>query len=152
MPLIIGKIMPKKLFFISQIIHAVSVGGLGIFTYLNASKMPNFSYVSWMPMVFMLLIALMRSLGSLPVLQTLVNEMYPTDIRTHCIAINSSVGFLISTLNLALYPGLKSAIGVCGIFMIYTAISTFMAFWGLFFIPDNRGKSLVEVEEEFDTK
>ena len=150
MPLIIGKIMPKKLFFISQIIHAISVGGLGIFTYLNASHIPNFSYVSWMPMIFMLLIALMRSVGSLPVLQTLVNEMYPTDIRTHCIAINSSVGFLVSTMNLALYPLLKNTLGVCGIFVIYTAISTFMAFWGLIFIPDNRGKSLVEVEEEFD--
>ena len=69
------------------------------------------------------------------ILQTLVNEMYPTDVRTHCIAINSSVGLLISSLNLALYPGLKSTIGVCGNLMIYNftymAISIFMAFWGL---------------------
>ena len=152
MPLIMQRVSPKLLWFVSQLIHALSIGALSLSSYLKISQFLDFQYFAWMPLTAIILVALMRAIGSLPVIQTLVNELYPTDIRTHSIAINDSIGFLISTINLALYPELKRILGVYGIFGIYTIISVILAFWGLFTIPDNRGKSLVQVEESFQTK
>ena len=34
----------------------------------------------------------MRAVGSLPVMFTLLNELYPTEIRTQSIAINDTIG------------------------------------------------------------
>ena len=152
MPLIMQRVSPKLLFFISQLIHALSIGALSLSSYLKLNQFLELHYFAWLPLTAIILVATMRAIGSLPVIQTLVNELYPTDIRTHSIAINDSIGFLISTVNLALYPEMKHVLGVYGIFGIYTIVSVFLAFWGLFTIPDNRGKSLVQVEESFETK
>ena len=120
MPLLIQKISPKPLFFITQLIHASAIGALCVFSYFKIDQESELDQFAWIPLASIIVVIIMRAIGSLPVMHTLVNELYPTDIRTHSIAINDSIGFLISTVNLALYPEMKRVLGVYGIFGIYT--------------------------------
>ena len=39
-----------------------------------------------------------------------------------------------------------------GMFAFYSIMGAMMAFWGLMTIKDNRGKSLIKVEESYESK
>ena len=152
MPLIMQRVSPKLLFFISQLIHALSIGALSLSSYLKLNQFLELHYFAWLPLTAIILVATMRAIGSLPVIQTLVNELYPTDIRTHAIAITDTIGIGVSAINLKMFPELKNALGYFGMFGFYTTMGVVMAFWGLLTIKDNRGKSLVKVEESYENK
>ena len=46
-----------------------------------------------------------------------------------------------------IFPTLENAIGLGYVCVIYSSICFLVILWGSFTIPDNRGKSLVKVEE-----
>ena len=50
------------------------------------------------------------------------------------------------------YPEMKSAMSLYGLIYLYAGFNVINIFWGYFTITDNRSKSLVEVEESFETK
>ena len=47
---------------------------------------------------------------------------------------------------------MKNAIGLSNLCFIYGAIGLINCAWGFLTIPDNRGKSLVKVEEMYEKK
>ncbi len=103
----------------------------------------------WIPIVAVVTIMLVRSLGALPVTDTLLAEVYPTDIRTLAIGITQA-GFLASSSgSIRLYPVMVEGLQFYGTFYLYAGVAFFMAIWGLT-IPDNRGKSLIQVEEDYE--
>ena len=79
-------------------------------------------------------------------------ESYPTDIRTESIGITQAIFLINGALCIKFFPEMKSAIGLSNCCFIYGAIGLFNCFWGTVTIPDNRGKSLVKVEEMYEIK
>merc|ERR1712062_483331 len=105
---------------------------------------PYLKMFSWIPLIMCIVPMIMRSVGILPVLQLLLGELFPTDIRSQ------SIGFVLASfcasaaLNVKSFPQLKHYLGLHGIFFFYGAIGFVTLLWGLKTIPDNRGKSLVK--------
>ena len=64
--------------------------------------------------------------------------------RNRCAA-TSSGHFLYQTQLLFLLP-----IGLSNCLFLYGSIAFLNCIWGVIFIPDNRGKSLVKVEEMYE--
>ena len=89
-------------------------------------------------------------IGSFPVMHSLVNEVYPTEIRTQSIALTDTFGLIFGAINLKFYPDLEKYMGFHGVILMYVILSTILVSWGAYTIPDNRGKSLVKVEETFE--
>ena len=108
--------------------------------------MENFN---WTPMVLITIIWIMRCCGILSILQTLLSEIYPTNIRALAIGITQSCFMGTATLSTKFFPELKNVMGLHGVLFLYAALCLLNFFWGLMTIPDNRGKSLVKVEEMF---
>ena len=50
------------------------------------------------------------------------------------------------------FPELKGLIGLPGLCTIYSIAGIVAMIWGALTIPDNRGKSLVKVEESLEKK
>ena len=50
------------------------------------------------------------------------------------------------------FPDMKNAIGLSNCCFLYGAVGLFNCIWGIVTIPDNRGKSLVKVEEMYEKK
>ena len=86
----------------------------------------------------------------MPVMQSLFTEAYPTEIRTQAMSLTETMFLGLESLNLKLYPYMKNTIGFHGACCVYATMSFICAFWGLATIPDNRGKSLVKVEEFYE--
>ena len=72
--------------------------------------------------------------------------------RECAISRNKNICFhtLTGATSLKLYPDLKHLIYDQGVFLIYAVMGLICALWGVFTMPDNRGKSLVKVEELYE--
>ena len=83
-------------------------------------------------------------------MHSLLTEAYPTEIRTQAISLTEAMFMGSATLNFRLYPWMKNQIGFHGACCFYAIMAFLCAFWGAATIPDNRGKSLVKVEEFYE--
>lgn len=83
------------------------------------------------------------------VLYTLLGELYPTEIRTLAVGITTSVVCLAGGLVIKLYPDIKATMGMDGLCYFYFTIILVNIIWGYSSIPDNRSKSLVDIENSY---
>ena len=155
-PFFVGKIKPKILFVIAQTITTLAILTICIYSFIrrfygttlnDEIESSNIELFSWIPLVGIIIINVLRGAGIEPVIHILLNEMFPTEIRTLAIGITQS-GFLLSGFtSVKMFPTLKESLGLDGTCLLYSLISFFVILWGAYTIPDNRGKSLVKVEE-----
>ena len=147
----IYKHIPPKLMYVSaQFTAAVCMALIGLFAYLKDSY--DLNGFAWIPLVAILLTLISRGIGTLPVIFTLINEIFPTEIRTQSYGITQTISLLVTSITLVLYPTLKNTFGFHGLCIFYSAIGILSSIWGAVTIPDNRGKSLVKVEESYEKK
>ena len=82
-PFFIRKIKPKIMFLYSEIVFTISMLAFAIFALL-VKEYPGFinlDFFSWIPMALMIICMIASSAGIMPVIQTLLAESYPTEIR-----------------------------------------------------------------------
>ena len=84
-------------------------------------------------------------------LYILVGELYPTEIRSFAVGITHGLAYLSAAILLKLYPGMKNAMTMYGLCYFYASMSLLASVWAYLTIPDNRSKSLVEVEKSFES-
>ena len=151
-PFIVQKMHPKTSFVIGQGLKALSMGVIG--TYFAVHYLyPESSKFSWIPLAMIIFQFYIRSVTILPVLYTLVGELFPTEIRALGVGMVQSSYFASAALIVKLYPDLKSVMGLHGLLYFYMGIGILNTIWGYLTIPDNRSKTLTEVEETmYDTK
>ena len=94
----------------------------------------------------------MRSIGILPVLHSLLSEVFPTEIRTLSIGLVQASNLVSGVICVKFFPEMKNVMGLYGLFFFYGASGVASCLWGLKTIPDNRGKSLIKVEEMYEKK
>ena len=161
-PFIVGKIKPKVLFVISQTITTLALVAICVYSFIrrfygtsptsdaeieNASHATSIELFSWIPLVGIIIINVLRGAGIEPVIHILINEMFPTEIRTLAIGVTQSAFLVSGFTSVKIFPALKELLGLDGICLLYSSVSFLVILWGAYTIPDNRGKSLVKVEE-----
>ena len=78
--------------------------------------------------------------------------MFPTEIRTLSIGLTQSAFLISGFITVKTFPALEESIGLGGVCLLYASICFLLLLWGAYTIPDNRGKSLVKVEENSAAK
>ena len=96
----IQKFQPKVLFTLCQIITAIATGAISLYSYLQTVDdfQENIEYISWIPLVSIITIVIMR-MGTYSVMYTLLNELYPTEIRTQSIALTETICLAIGKMH-----------------------------------------------------
>ena len=147
-PFIVGKVKPKIMFVICQSISVLSIIAICVYSFLKEydGEKEELEKFSWIPLVFIGTLIITRGVGIMPVLHILMNEMFPTDIRTLSIGITQSLFLLSGCVSIKMFPTFLDLIGMGGTCLIYALASGLCLIWGAITIPDNRGKSLVKVE------
>ena len=107
---------------------------------------------AWIPLAVIIVVVWCRTAGILPIIQSLLAESYPTEIRTESIGITQSQFLVSGAICIKFFPDMKNAIGLSNCCFLYGTIGFFNCVWGIVTIPDNRGKSLVKVEEMYEKK
>ena len=148
----VQKLEPKKVFMFGQAVKGLATAVMATYYYVYQLDPDTYVVASWIPMVVFIFEFVVRSTIILPIIYALVGELYPTDIRTLAVGITQFCQFLMAALVIKLYPDMKSAMTIYGLCYLYTSAIMLNIIWGYFSIPDNRSKSLIDIEESFETK
>jgi SP family sugar porter-like MFS transporter len=105
--------------------------------------------VTGMPMLILVILAIASYAMSLaPVTWVVLSEIFPNRIRGAAMAVATVALWIASFILTYTFPLLNSALGASGTFWLYGIISVL----GFVFIykklPETKGKSLEEIEEE----
>ena len=140
-PLVIRKISPKLLFMVSFFISATAMTALGFMAYLQEYYPTSnyWNYLSWVPITMIILAVMTRSAGIVPILYTLMSELFPTEIRTQAIGITEALYLASEGVGVKLFPEMRNSMGLCGVCLLYASMGYLNVFWGGLTIPDNRG-------------
>ena len=116
----------------------------------NYPELTCWNILTWIPSIILFVLFFVRAIGVLPVMHMLIAELFPTEIRTQSIGITESITLASGALAIKLFPNFKEAIGLFGICCLFCGFTLILIIWGACTIPDNRGKSLVKVEEIYE--
>ena len=127
---------------------------IGICAYLQEyfPDLPYLETFSWMPVLSVIVAVIARATCILPVIYSVMSEVFPTEIRTQSIGLVEALTFASGALCIKFFPEMKYGMGLHGLFFFYGATGVISCLYGLMNIPDNRGKSLIKVEEMYENK
>lgn len=151
-PVCIRLVSPKILFVLSQLITALSMGFLSLCVYLVNRQDDLDEFFGWIPIISILTMIVMKGIALLPVMTILLNELYPTEIRSQAVALTETIAMAMGAASLTIYPHVKSWIGLDGACLFYCIMGLLSTAWGALTITDNRGVSLVKIEESMKKK
>ena len=148
----IRRFQPKVLFMFGTFSTSVCMVLIGIFAYLHEyfPYLPYLDTFSWMPVLSVIIAVIARATCILPVIYSVMSEVFPTEIRTQSIGLVESFDCACAVLITKFFPEMKHGMGLHGLFFFYGATGVISCFYGLMTIPDNRGKSLIKVEEMYE--
>ena len=151
-PFIAQKLEPKASFVFGQVVKALGTLTMATYFYLNHLDPEPYKAFTWIPMVVFITEYVVRSVFLMHVNFTLLGELYPTEIRGLSIGVTKSIVFGFGGLANRFYPEMKTELSLYGVCYLYGSINVVNVIWGYLTIPDNRSKSLTEVEESYETK
>ena len=153
-PYFMHKFHPKVLFILANLSTAFGLVLIGTFIFLQKYYpfLPFLDTFSWIPVASVVITAVARSIGILPVLHSLMSEVFPTEIRTESIGLVQAVSVGSGAVCMKFFPEMKNLMTLHGLFFFYGAAGIVSCLWGLKTIPDNRVKSLIKVEEMYEKK
>ena len=78
-------------------------------------------------------------------------ELFPLDVRAELSGAANCIASLYDFISVKTYPQLsnEAALGVYGIFWLYSAICSVGLLYGIFFLPETKGKRLEEINDQF---
>jgi len=149
-----GRCPPKLIFIGCLFITVVSDICLATFDYFQstAGYKEHLASVGWLPLVFVCIIIMLNSFGSMPGFHIFLAEVYPSDIRTLSIGLTYASLMAVGSVNVMMFQNFLHYFKFYGTFYGYAFFTAIACAWSYYILPDNRGLSLVQIEENFKEK
>ncbi|XP_068632819.1 uncharacterized protein [Battus philenor] len=153
--LILGSILPCLLFikfnmrpilFTLGLVTNITLIVLSICIYFK----PNDNiYFSWMCVSLLAFYLVTANAGPLAVIEVLISEIFPLEIKSYCIFIFSTLSGVINFLSIKYAQIMFDTIGYYSVFLLNSSIALLclLIFW--FYLPETKGRTLQEIELYF---
>ncbi|XP_050527759.1 facilitated trehalose transporter Tret1-like [Daktulosphaira vitifoliae] len=89
-------------------------------------------------------------LGVLPLPWSIPGEIFPIEVKGAMNGFVHSAGYIIMFLAIKSYPLLLEKFGIITVFSLYTVVCLITTIYGIFLLPETKGKSLEEILEYFE--
>nr|XP_032515126.1 facilitated trehalose transporter Tret1-like [Danaus plexippus plexippus] len=142
----LNKFKIRQLFFTSGMVANVCLVTFSLCLYFYPG---SDYYLSWIKISLLALYFVIQAAGTYPVLEGLLAEIFPVDLKTYFVVI---IGLLAGTsqfLSVKLTPYIISRIGYHGLFLLNGGIIFFCMAYLWFSLPETKGRSLHEIEYYF---
>ncbi|XP_061724604.1 facilitated trehalose transporter Tret1-2 homolog [Cydia pomonella] len=136
----------RPLCFISGILTALSMIGLSM--YLFATEGTQIK-MSWIPLSCLMIYICAISIGLVPLPWIMCGEVFPTKVRGLGSGISSATTFTAFFAVVKTAPGMMEHLGEVITFLSYGVVALVGTGVLYFILPETKGKSLQEIEEEF---
>ena len=114
----IKRFPPKNLYIFGTLSAAFCMVIIGAFIFLQTNY-PLSHYLdtfSWVPLASAVIAIGTRSIGIMPVMQSLMSEVFPTDIRTESIGLVTAVSVSSGAICMKFFPDMKNLLTLHGLF------------------------------------
>ncbi|XP_050670798.1 facilitated trehalose transporter Tret1-like isoform X2 [Leptidea sinapis] len=143
----------RLLMLISSTGVALSLTTVGIYFYLQDAYQLNperLASLSAVPLVGVLSYIILYSigLGNLPYL--LQAELFPINVKTVASSIATMLACILNFVVTKSYQGIKDVFGHYTVFWAFASIAYFGIFFIYYFVPETKGKTLEEVQDEIN--
>lgn len=144
--LLVDRCGRRPLLLISAAIMCVSMAAMGAAFYFNFDKESLLGYLPVCSLV-VFMIGFSLGFGGLPFL--LLGELFPAHYRSQLSAMASAVNLLSMFTVIKTYHSLEALITAAGTFWMYSCFCAVAFFFVLFVVPETKGKTLAEIEQQF---
>ncbi|XP_063608382.1 facilitated trehalose transporter Tret1-like, partial [Penaeus indicus] len=144
----------KKLLIMSAAVMALSIVGMGGFSYANSisSPRPNLSSVSAfgvIPLVLLIVFISAFSLGLGPVPWLMMGELFPSNVRETAASLSIVCNCLSAFLITLIFYPMTIYLGEHGTYWVFGAICILALVFSVFFVPETKGKTLLQISAYF---
>jgi len=136
----------------SAILMAVSMAACGTYEFLYEALPVDDRPYGWVPLMCILLNVSVSMLGMVPLPWMMVGELFPLKVRGIMGGLVPSLGYFFIFVRVKVSPGLMVAMETDEIMWLFAAASTAAACFIAAFLPETRGKTLLQIEKMFTSK
>ena len=148
--LTIQNLQPKLTYVTFAIIKTVSLLLIGAYFLLQFHR-PDIAIWTGIPFTMIILLYICHSF-LLTINWILIGEMFPSELRNFAAGFIESVVYIAIFVVLKLYIQMKHSMGLHGVFFFSASVTALCAIYASLTVPDNRGKSLSEIEKNNSCK
>ncbi|XP_034474404.1 facilitated trehalose transporter Tret1-2 homolog [Drosophila innubila] len=105
--------------------------------------------LSWLPVVCIVSHIVFSTMGMLTLPFIMISEVFPQSVRGSASGISVFFGMILAFVMLKIYPNMEAWLGVANLFAFYAIVSFLAAVFIYSFVPETRGRTLVEIEEHW---
>lgn len=145
--IIVDKAGRKPLLFLSDLFMAISTAFLGLYFYLQSINY-DVSSITWLPILSISVFTMMFAIGYGPIPWVFIGEVFPPRISGYAssiITLFNWVGVFVVTRT---FSPLKDNLGNHGAFWTYAVISAIGTLFVYFLVPETKGKSVEQIQQE----
>ncbi|XP_056637486.1 facilitated trehalose transporter Tret1-2 homolog [Diorhabda sublineata] len=145
--LVIEKAGKRLMLLISSIGIGVPLFVLGLFFHLKAVDSPFILQLQWLPLVCIISYIIFFSLGVGPVPGAIIGEFFTSDLRAAGLSVAMTFLGILSFLSSFTFPIIVEKFGMQWCMWLYSSFCVFGAIFIYLFIPETKGKTLIEIQD-----
>lgn len=151
-PLLIDKLGRKILLIISAIGMCLSEIPLGLYFYLQDDTEVNVDSFSWLPLVSLVSYTVLYNFGFGMIPWALIGEVFNVRVKAIAASLTATICYGFTFLVLFFFIPIRNAVGMGVLFWIISAMCLFAALFSFTCVPETKGKSLQEIQNELEGK
>ncbi|CAH4035295.1 facilitated trehalose transporter Tret1-like [Pieris brassicae] len=137
----------RILLLVSTGVCCVSMVVFGFHFFLIYINSPLVEHIKWLPLASLVIFFMSNNMGFGVIPSTLTGELFNSNVRSKGTAtvfvVSWISGFIITTI----FNTLISSVGAYAVFWFFSFTCGLAFLFTLFFIPETKGKSLIEIQE-----
>lgn len=133
----------------SAVLMAASMAACGTYEFLYETLPVDDRPCGWVPLMCILLNVSASMLGMVPLPWMMIGELFPLKVRGIMGGLVPSLGYFFIFVTVKVSPCLMEALETDEIMWLFAAASTVAACFVAAFLPETRGKTLVQIERMF---
>lgn len=104
--------------------------------------------LSWLPLVSFMIYVIAFSLGWGPIPWLFMGEALPAKVRGPAASLVTALNWSCTFIITKTFPGLVDALGPSNVFFLFSGIMVLGTLYAIFLVPETKGKTLEEIEDE----
>lgn len=146
---LVDKIGRKPAFTISEILTSVVLFGESVYLYIATSNPGiDLGVLNWFPFVGMMFYVVVVSFGPGIVPTIMIGEIFSANIKAHATIVVMFIYGVFGYLAHELFFSINFHFGLFGPFLLFSVINVFGAVLGYFYLPETKGKTLEEIQQD----
>ncbi|XP_001944504.2 facilitated trehalose transporter Tret1 isoform X1 [Acyrthosiphon pisum] len=135
----------------SAVLMAVSMAACGAYESAYGPLSVDARPYGWVPLACILFNVSVSMLGMVPLPWMMIGELFPLKVRGIMGGLVPSLGYFFIFVTVKMSPGLMTALTNDQIMWLFSAAAAVAACFVAVFLPETRGKTLVQIEKLFSS-